>query len=71
MNDDDGMNNEADGKKNGKGNGALKCECEAALKQIEEKDYAQSLRQDGMKQILKYGIAFQTKKCCVMTSQSS
>ena len=64
MNDDE-LNNEADSKENGEENSALKRECEAALKQIEDKDYAQSLRQDGMRRILKYGIAFQTKRCCV------
>jgi hypothetical protein len=69
MNDDE-LNNEADhdSKDNGEGNSALRRECEAALKQIEEKDYAQSLRQDGMRRILKYGIAFQTKNCCVIKS---
>ena len=63
---DDALNNEADSKENGEDNSALKRECEAALKQIEDKDYEQSLRQDGMRRILKYGIAFQAKRCCVV-----
>ena len=47
----------------------LELACEAALRQIQSKDYAQALRQDGISQILKYGIAFQTKKCRVMTGE--
>ena len=41
-------------------------ECRAALEQIREKDYAAALRGDGMKTILKYGIAFRHKQCRVM-----
>ncbi len=48
----------------------LEATCVDALNQIESRDYAQSLRQDGMKKILKYGIAFQTKKCCVRRADS-
>ena len=39
--------------------------CKEALAQIEEKDYAQALRQEDVCKIIKYGIAFQTKKCRV------
>lgn len=46
-------------------NGSLEKDCEEALKQIKEKRYTQVLEKEGIKQILKYGIAFQTKKCCV------
>lgn len=46
-------------------NGSLEKDCEEALKQIEEKRYTQVLEKEGIKQILKYGIAFQTKKCYV------
>ena len=40
-------------------------DCKEALKQIDEKRYTQMLEKEGIEQILKYGIAFQTKKCCV------
>lgn len=39
--------------------------CEEALKQIEEQNYEFSLRQEGYSNILKYGIAFYRKECCV------
>ena len=48
----------------------LEATCVDALNQIKNRDYAQSLRQDGMQKILKYGIAFQTKKCCVRREDS-
>ena len=37
-----------------------------ALKQIEEKKYAQGLKRWGTKKILKYGIAFYEKECMVV-----
>ena len=37
--------------------------CSEAMKQIEEEGYVQSLRQDGMKTIHKYGIACYKKSC--------
>ena len=48
-------------------NGSPESDCKNALKQIETKNYAQALEQDGIRKILKYGIAFQMKKCCVKT----
>ena len=36
-----------------------------ALKQIEEKDYVAKLKQDGMKNFIKYGIACFKKICKV------
>lgn len=49
---------------------SLDLECKAALKQIQSKDYAQALRLDGASRILEYGIAFQTKKCRVMSGET-
>lgn len=40
--------------------------CEAALKQIEEKDYTAVLRRYRVKEIWSYGIAFWEKECRVM-----
>lgn len=37
-----------------------------ALKQIEEKKYAEGLKHQGMKEIIKYGIAFCEKECIVV-----
>lgn len=45
---------------------SLDMACKEALEQIETKDYGQALVQDGVRHVIKYGIAFQTKKCCVM-----
>ena len=45
---------------------SLDMACKEALEQIETKDYGQALVQDGVLHVIKYGIAFQTKKCCVM-----
>lgn len=46
--------------------GNLEKACAEALKQIEEKKYAQGLKRWGTKKILKYGIAFWEKECMVM-----
>lgn len=46
-------------------NGNLKAACEEALKQIEEQKYAVGLQRQGMKKIMKYGIAFYEKECMV------
>lgn len=43
--------------------GDLENECKKALAQIEEKGYAARLLQDGMKNIVKYGIACYKKTC--------
>ena len=46
--------------------GNLEKACREALKQIEEKKYAQGLKRWGTKKILKYGIAFYEKECMVV-----
>ena len=43
--------------------GNLENACAEALKQIEEKKYAEGLKRRGMKKIIKYGIAFCEKEC--------
>ncbi len=45
--------------------GNLKAACEEALKQIEEQKYAVGLQRQGMKKIMKYGIAFYEQECMV------
>ncbi len=47
-------------------NGDLEAASTEALKQIEEKKYAVGLQHQGMKQIIRYGIAFQEKECMVV-----
>ena len=47
-------------------NGDLESACREALKQIEEKKYAEGLKRRGAKKILKYGIAFCGKECLVV-----
>lgn len=49
--------------------GNLETGCLAALEQIEQKGYAARLEEDGMKQIVKYGIAFYKKNCRVMAAE--
>ncbi len=44
--------------------------CRAALKQIEDRNYAERLADDGMTRIHKYGIACYKKRCKVMTMVS-
>ena len=46
--------------------GDLKKACAEALSQIEEKKYAVGLQREGMKKIVKYGIAFCEKECMVV-----
>ena len=46
-------------------NGNLEASCKEALEQIEEKKYEVKLRDDGMRKILKYGIACYKKECIV------
>ena len=46
-------------------NGDLDAACEEALKQIKEKDYVAKLKQDGMKNFIRYGIACFKKVCKV------
>ena len=45
--------------------GNLEKACGEALKQIEEKKYAEGLKRRGMKKIIRYGIAFYEKECMV------
>ena len=40
---------------------SMESDCKAALKQIDEKNYTETLYQEGVKRILKYGIACQIK----------
>lgn len=46
--------------------GKLEAACSEALRQIEEKKYAEGLRRRGMKKIIKYGMAFCEKECMVV-----
>ncbi len=46
--------------------GNLEAACSEALRQIEEKKYAEGLKRQGMKKIIKYGIAFCEKECMVV-----
>jgi hypothetical protein len=47
-------------------NGNLEAACREALRQIEEKKYAEGLKRRGAKKIIKYGIAFCEKECMVV-----
>ena len=47
--------------------GDLDTACTAALKQIEEKQYDARLKEDGMRTIIRYGIACYKKDCRVKT----
>ena len=47
-------------------NGNMEVACEEALQQIEDRDYAARLKEDGMRNILKYGIACYKKNCKVI-----
>lgn len=46
-------------------NGDMEAGCEAAIRQICERDYTERLQRDGMKQILIYGISCFQKRCKV------
>ena len=50
-------------------NGDLDVACEEALKQIKEKDYVAKLKQDGMKNFIRYGIACFKKVCKVVLGE--
>ena len=52
-------------------NGDMDAACKAALEQIEEKDYIARLRQDGMRNFIRYGIACFKKDCRVVVDQNS
>lgn len=46
--------------------GEMEDKCREALAQIEEKKYEEGLRQEGCREVLKYGICFYRKGCIVM-----
>lgn len=46
--------------------GNLEAACAEALRQIEEKKYAVGLQRQGMKKIIRYGMAFWEKECMVV-----
>ena len=50
-------------------NGDMDTACNEALKQIEEKSYVDKLKQDGMRNFIKYGIACFKKDCKVVVSE--
>lgn len=50
-------------------NGDMDAACDEALKQIEEKSYVDKLKQDGMRNFIKYGIACFKKNCKVVVSE--
>ena len=50
-------------------NGDMDAACDEALKQIEEKSYVDKLKQDGMRNFIKYGIACFKKDCKVAVSE--
>ena len=43
--------------------------CDEALNQIEEQKYEEALRQEGYRDILKYGVAFYRKECMVKLAE--
>ena len=45
--------------------GNMEAACAEALRQIEEKKYAIGLLRQGMKKIIRYGMAFWEKECMV------
>ena len=47
----------------------LERDCRKALEQIRDKDYTQTLWQDGYKKTVQYGISFHLKQCCVMEAE--
>ena len=47
----------------------LERDCRKALEQIRDKDYTQTLWQEGYKKMVQYGIAFHLKQCCVMEEE--
>jgi uncharacterized protein YecA (UPF0149 family) len=49
--------------------GDLDKACQAALEQIENKQYDAALKDDGIREIIKYGIAFYKKNCKVVKGQ--
>ena len=50
-------------------NGDMDAACDEALNQIEKKSYVDKLKQDGMRNFIKYGIACFKKDCKVVVSE--
>lgn len=50
-------------------NGDMDAACDEALNQIEEKSYVDKLKQDGMRNFIKYGIACFKKDCKVVVGE--
>lgn len=48
---------------------SLEEKCREALAQIEEKQYEADLRQEGYRDIIKYGVAFYKKECMVQMGE--
>ncbi len=46
--------------------GNLEAACQKALDQVQEKHYEEELWEEGIDQVLKYGIACYKKRCRVM-----
>ena len=51
--------------------GNLEAACREALKQVEERKYAEGLKRRSMKKIIKYGIAFYEKECMVVKGKTN
>ena len=51
--------------KRAKSRNDMEAQCDAALKQILEREYAEPLIDDGANEVWSYGIAFLKKKCSV------
>lgn len=51
--------------------GKLEAGCREALKQIEDRHYDSRLRADGMRTMLKYGVACHVKECKVVMVKES
>ena len=51
--------------------GNLSGACETALRQIEEKQYDEIFRENGVNRILKYGIACYKKRCRLMLAENT
>jgi Leu/Phe-tRNA-protein transferase len=47
----------------------LSAECEDALKQIEDNNYAADSIREGYTDVMKYGIAFYKKRCKIMAGK--
>lgn len=45
----------------------LEAECQNAIKQIEENQYARKIERSGFRKVIRYGIAFYKKECMVKT----